>query len=56
MDKDFTGNNKHTQALMLRPSFALDCHCTLQEWIPSNLLIGGHRRSERLGPNIGRQG
>ncbi len=44
--------------LMLRPSFALDCHYTLHIAIVDSwyLLIGGHRRSERLGPNIGRQG
>ena len=45
-------------ALMLRPSFALDCHYTLHIAIVDSwyLLIGGYRRSERLGPNIGRQG
>jgi hypothetical protein len=44
--------------LMLCPSFALDCHYTLHIAIMDSqyLLIGGHRRSERLGPNIGRQG
>jgi hypothetical protein len=44
--------------LMLRPSFALDCHYTLHIAIADflYLLIGGHRRSERLGPNTSRQG
>jgi hypothetical protein len=44
--------------LMLRPSFALDCHYTLHIAIAEflYLLISEHRRSERLGPNIGRQG